>query len=184
MIRMTLLAAASALALAACGQSAQVAEAPAPATPIEAAPVEAAMTDAQFAQIVANSDAFEIQASQLAVGQATRAEVKAFARMMVTDHTATTEQLTALAPTIGLSTPQPVIESGMQAKLDRIRGLNGAEFEDAYLDEQVAAHEAAVQAFQNYIQTAQAGPLRDWASATLPKLQTHLTNVQGLENAT
>lgn len=183
MIRMTFLAAASALALAACGQSTQVAETAPPAPPMEA-PVEAAMTDAQFAQIVANSDAFEIQASQLAASQATRADVKAFARMMVADHTATSEQLTALAPTISLSTPQPVIEADMQAKLDRIRGLSGAEFEDAYLDDQVAAHEAAVQAFQNYIQTAQAGPLRDWASTTLPKLQTHMASVQTLENAT
>jgi putative membrane protein len=182
MVRTSLLAAISALALAACGQSTQTAETP-PA-PEPAAPQQAAITEADFVQLVANSDAFEIQVSQLASDRAARSEVKDFAAMMVRDHTATTQELTALAPTIGLTAPTPVLDSEHQLKLDTLRGLSGAAFDDAYLDRQVEAHEAAISAFQNYIQSASAGPLRDWAQTTLPKLQTHLSSVQSLENAT
>lgn len=184
MVRNTLLAAASALALAACGQTAtQTAEAP-PAPDLAAPATQASMTEAQFVQIAANADAFEIQASQLAADRAARQPVKEYAAMMVRDHTATTNELTTLAPTLGLSAPTPLLDADTQAKLDRLRSLSGAEFEDAYLDQQVAAHENAVQAFQAYANTGTAGPLRDWASATLPKLQTHLAAVQALENAT
>lgn len=184
MVRMTLLAAASALALTACGQTAtQTAEAP-PAPDVAAPATQPAMTEAQFVQLVANSDAFEIQASQLAADHASRQEVKDFAAMMVRDHTATTQELSALAPTLGLAAPTPVLDADTQAKLDRLRGLSDAEFEDAYLDQQVEVHENAVQAFQAYAQSGAPGPLRDWVNTTLPKLQTHLSSVQSIENAT
>lgn len=183
MIRTTLMAA-GALALVACGQQStttETAEAPTIETP---APVQAVMTDAEFVQAVANADAFEIQSSELAATRAARQDVKNFAAMMVRDHRATTQELSALAPTLNLTAPTPTIDASHQAKLDSLRGQTGEAFDDAYLDAQVEAHENAVRAFEGYIAGAQAGPLRDWANTTLPKLRTHLTSVQSLENAT
>jgi putative membrane protein len=187
-MRNTLIAAASALALAACGQQADTDVAGTETITEQQAGVgaeqSAQMTDAQFVQTVANSNAFEIQSSELAAQRAARQDVKQFAQRMVQDHTSATQQLQQLAASSNLPTPTPQLSSDMSSRLDRLRGLTGEEFDDAYLDAQVAAHEEAVRTFESYVANAPAGQLRDWASSTLPSLRTHLSQVQNLENAT
>jgi len=178
--------AASAVALTACGQSTTTSTTTdnEVRTPQATAPAVNAMSAADFVQTVANSDAFEIQSSQLANTRAARQEVKDFAAMMVRDHTLTSQQLTALAPQIGLPTPTPQLDATKQAQIASLRGQNGAGFDDAYLDAQVAAHTEAVRLFEDFTANGEPGPLRDWANTTLPKLREHLTHVQGLEDAT
>lgn len=178
----TLLFAASALALVACGQ--QAAKTDTAETQAPAAPAAQAMSNADFAQTVANSDAFEIQSSELAAQRGSRQEVKDFAAMMVRDHSATTQQLTALAPQINLTPPTPQLDATHQGRLDSLRGQTGEGFDDAYLDAQVEAHENAVRTFESFVSGGEPGPLRDWANTTLPKLREHLQQVQTLENAT
>ncbi len=181
-----LIPALGALALAACGQQAstetQTSTTAETTTPAAVQP--AAMTDAEFVQTVANSDAYEIQSSELAAQRGARADVKEFATMMVRDHRATTQELTTLAPTLNMAAPTPQLSADMTNDLNRMRGLSGEAFDDAYLDEQVEAHNSAVSTFERYIQGAQPGPLRDWAQTTLPKLRAHQEHVQRLENAT
>lgn len=140
----------------------------------------AAPSAQEFAQTVANSDAFEIQSSELAAQRAARQDVKDFAAMMVRDHTMTTEQLTTLAPQIALTPPTPSLDAAKQGQIDSLRGQNGAAFDAAYLDAQVAAHTEAVALFERYASGGEPGPLRDWAAETLPKLREHLTHVQTL----
>src|SRR5262245_21877166 len=189
MLRTSLLAA-GALVLSACGQQATTktdtaqappAETQAPAVP---APAQAAMTDAEFVQAVANAGAFEIQTSQLAATHAARQPVKELASMMVRDHTRLASELTALAPRINVPAPTAQLDGGQTATLASLRGKTGEAFDDAYLDAQVEAHQNAVSAFEGFVASAQPGPLRDWANATLPKLRTHLSSAQALENAT
>ncbi|HYD87681.1 MAG TPA: DUF4142 domain-containing protein [Vitreimonas sp.] len=170
------------LALAACGQ--QTTSETTETAPAESSAPTAAMNDATFAQAVANSDAFEIQSSELAAQRAARQEVKDFAAMMIRDHSQTTQELAALAPQINLTPPAPQLDGLKQDRINALRSASGEAFDDAYLDAQVAAHEEAVRTFEDYIASAQAGPLRDWANTTLPKLRTHLQQVEALENAT
>lgn len=180
----TLIVAASAFALAACGQQVTT-ETAETQTPAEQQTTQTTqVSDAEFVQTVANSDAFEIQSSELAAQRAARQDVKDFASLMVREHTATTQELTQLASQLNMTAPTPQLDAGMSGRIDSLRGMTGESFDDAYLDAQVSAHEQAVNAFENYIANAPAGPLRDWASNTLPKLRTHLTQVQNLENAT
>lgn len=183
MARLTL-AALSALALAAgCGPPAQQAETTPPPAPEAIAPTTQ-MSDAAFVQNAANSDAFEIQSSELAPRRAARQDVKDFAEMMVRDHRSTSGELGALAPTLGMTAPTPALGGTMQSTLGTLRDANGEAFDDAYLDAQVEAHENGVRLFEEYLQGAPTGPLRDWATNTLPRLRTHLEHVRGLENAT
>lgn len=179
-----LVVALGALALAACGQ--QTTETTTETQTAETPGTEqtAQMTDADFVSTVAASDAFEIQSSELAAQRAARQDVKDFAGRMVTEHRATTQELTQLASQLNMTAPTPALSSAMQGRIDSLRGQSGEAFDDAYLDAQVNAHEEAVRAFETYLASAQPGPLRDWANNTLPKLRTHLSQVQNLENAT
>jgi putative membrane protein len=185
MVRIKFIAAASVLALmGACGQQAATqAEAP-PAAETPAMPSVITPSAAEFAQLTANSDAYEIQASELAATRAARQEVKDFAAIMVRDHNQTTQQLASWAQTNDMAAPTPAVSAEQQRMIDQLRGLNGEQFDDAYIDQQTEAHEQAVEAFNNYAQNGEAGPLRDWAQNTLPKLREHLTHVEGLDSAT
>ena len=88
-MKRTLIAAVSALALAACGQQAtETTESQTPSAEQQTTQT-AGVSNAEFVQTVANSDAFEIQSSELAAQRAARQDVKEFASMMVRDHTAT-----------------------------------------------------------------------------------------------
>jgi len=178
-----LLIAASALALAACGQQTTTETAE---SQLEqpAAMQQAAMSASEFIQTVAASDAFEIQSSELATQRGSRQDVKDFAAQMVTGHRQTTQELTQLTSANNLPAPTPQLNATQQTSLDNLRNQTGQAFDDAYLDAQVAAHENAVRTFEQYAASGEAGPLRDWAQRTLPNLRQHLQHAQGLENAT
>lgn len=180
-MRRYLLIAASALALTACGQQATTETAETPEAPVA---MQAAMSAGDFIQTVAASDAFEIQSSELAAQRGARQDVKDLASQMVTAHRQTTQQLTQLTSANNLPAPTPQLNATQQTSLDNLRNQTGEAFDDAYLDAQVAAHENAVRAFEEYAASGEAGPLRDWAQSTLPTLREHLTHAQGLENAT
>jgi putative membrane protein len=156
---------------------------PAPPPAIGVAPATAPSPQ-EFAQTVAASDAFEIQASQLAAQKATRADVKEFARTMVNDHQTRARELTRLAPRMELTAPTPELTAEQRSNLDALRTATGAAFDEAYLDQQVAAHRAAVSAFETFANNATDSELRQWASATLPKLQQHLSRAEALRSAT
>jgi putative membrane protein len=179
-----LLIAASALALAACGQQATTETAETAATEQPPAMQQAAMSAADFVQTVAASDAFEIQSSELAAQRAARQDVKDLAAMMVTAHRQTTQELTQLTTANSMPAPTPQLNATQQTSLDNLRNQTGEAFDDAYLDAQVAAHQNAVRTFEQYASAGEAGPLRDWAQSTLPNLRQHLASAQGLENAT
>lgn len=176
------LMAASAWALAACGQQATTETAETPAE--QPATQQAGMSSTEFVQTVAASDAFEIQSSELAAQRAARQDLKDFAAQMVTAHRQTTQELTQLTSANNLPAPTPQLNATQQTSLNNLRDQNGQAFDDAYLDAQVAAHENAVRTFEQYASGGEAGPLRDWAQRTLPNLRQHLQHVQGLENAT
>ncbi len=179
-----LLLAVCALALSACGQQATTVDTAESEQSLPGAQQQAGISAAEFIQTAAASDAFEIQSSELAAQRGQRQEVKDFAGQMVTAHRQTTQELTQLASTNNLATPAPQLNQTQQSSLDNLRNQSGEAFDDAYLDAQVAAHENAVRAFEQYAANGEAGPLRDWAQRTLPNLRQHLEHVQGLENAT
>jgi len=186
MFRTLVLAGASALALAACGQTATT---PAPATPAQTAEAPVAptllpITDGEFAQQVANSDAYEIQAAALVATNGADQRVKDFARMMNTEHTATTRELTAALQGLSMPAPTVALSSTQTADLAALRNARGAAFDTLYVGQQIAAHQAAVALFERYTGTAADGPLKTWAQATLPKLRTHLTQANALNTPT
>jgi hypothetical protein len=61
------------------------------------------VTDAQIASIVVTANQVDIDAGKLAEARATRDEVKAFARLMATDHTGVNKSATALAAKLELT---------------------------------------------------------------------------------
>ncbi|NNM74998.1 DUF4142 domain-containing protein [Enterovirga aerilata] len=135
-----------------------------------------------FVKEAASSDMFEIQSSQLAVERAADERVKTFAQQMITDHTKTSTEMKGMvqAGTVKAEIPAEMLPSH-QKMLDKLKGLNGADFTRQYLDDQVTAHKEAVSLFERYGKGGDNEQLKTWASSTLPALQHHHQMAQDLD---
>jgi putative membrane protein len=108
------------------------------------------VTDAHIASIVVTANQVDIDAGKLAKAHATNPEVKAFAEQMITDHTGVNKQATDLAAKLNV-TPEdnPTSESlkkGGDDNLKNLRSLKGTAFDKAYIDHEVAYHQAVLDA--------------------------------------
>jgi putative membrane protein len=73
------------------------------------------------------------------------------------------------------------LENADQTKINKLQTLSGAEFSKQYMDYQVGAHKSAVSLFQRYGKGGDNANLKNWAVTTLPSLQHHLDEAQGLD---
>ncbi|MEO8504934.1 MAG: DUF4142 domain-containing protein [Acidobacteriota bacterium] len=109
-----------------------------------------AINDAQIAAIVVTANQVDIDAGQLAAASSTNAEVKKFGELMVTDHTGVNKAATELVTRLGV-TPQdnPTAQSlkaGGEKNLANLKTLKGAAFDKAYVGQEVAYHQAVIDA--------------------------------------
>lgn len=108
----------------------------------------AALSDAQIGEIVLVLNAGEVQQGTVAVGKALRADVRAFAQMMVTMHTAAIERENMLFDTIDLSTTESDLSMQLMtmsaATVQRLNNASSATFDRLYVTTQVEMHQAAL----------------------------------------
>ncbi|MBZ9936942.1 DUF4142 domain-containing protein [Mesorhizobium sp. BR1-1-16] len=119
--------------------------------------------------MAAVSGLYEVQASQLALDRSKDTEVRAFAEMMITDHTKADRELRQTAGTMTLPT---TLDPPHQALIDAL-GAAGPNFDALYVEQQIAAHKDAVALFTRYSETGPNGALRGLAAKMLPTLQHH-----------
>lgn len=149
------------------------------------APAAGAMTDAQiFARLTAANEG-EIAAGKLAEKKATNADVKAFARMMVTDHTKLLNDGNALAKKLKV-TPDTAaadsIRSANKSLADQLQGAaKGAAFDSTYVDAQVAGHQATLDMLKNAAGAAQSADLKKALNDAIPTVQKHLDKIQEIQ---
>jgi putative membrane protein len=150
------------------------------AAPAFCQPAQALPTPA-FIKAAAQTDEFERQEGRLAEARAANRKVREFGAMMVSDHTKTTVALKAAIRRAGLPAPQPPpLSDEQQANISTLKGLHGAAFDHAYMDQQVQAHETALGVMQAYAAGGDNRVLRKAASDTVPIVQHHLEMAKGL----
>jgi putative membrane protein len=187
------LAAVLVLSLAACGDSdadtqaaADTTAAPPPAQTTAESPAAPAVTDPQIAAIVVAANDVDIAAGRLAQERGSNAQVKEFAQRMVTDHTGVNKAATDLVTRLnvtpeGNATSQKLSSDG-EASRTRLQGLSGAEFDRAYVDQEVAYHQAVLDAIdQTLIPSAQNAELKALLEQTRPAVAAHLQHAQQIQ---
>jgi putative membrane protein len=84
----------------------------------------------------------------------------------------------------GIAAPKtPELDSKHTEMLQKIRSAEGARFDRAYIDAQVAAHKEAVNLFRDYSQNGDNANLKNFAQTTLPTLEDHLQQIEDLQRA-
>jgi putative membrane protein len=139
----------------------------------------APMTDQKFVDMAAQTDMLEAHLGQMAANQAEGQEVKDFAQMLVTDHTADYQQLTALGAKDSLTVP-----AGLDAAHDRMiapfEKLKGAAFNSRYIHTMIEGHTEAIGIYTKEAADAENADVKAYASATLPTLHKHQDGAKAL----
>jgi putative membrane protein len=173
--------------ITACGQKADetnVAQQPDanPAATIPTPANEAAAPD--FVTKVAMSDMYEIELAKVALARSTNADVKTFAQMMVDDHTKSTNNLKAAIAASGLTlTPPAALDEDHADKVQDFKDKDAADFDKAYLNDQVDAHQAALDLLQRYANDGDNASLKGFAATTAPVVQGHYDHAKQLQDA-
>ncbi|MFJ3483148.1 DUF4142 domain-containing protein [Pseudomonas sp. NPDC090202] len=145
-------------------------------------PVLAAQDPDGFVDDASAKGVAEIEVGKLALDKAVAPDVKAFAQMMVSDHTAANDKLKAIAQS------KRIEVSSYPQVMDKIKALildlrSAKSFDQAYANNQVKAHEAAIELFEKEAANGKDAELKAFASATLPKLKEHLAQAKQLAAA-
>jgi len=133
-----------------------------------------------FANNAGQGDMYEIQAARMAEQKGQNADVKAFAKMMVRDHTALDNEMKPLIVKAG-KTPPADLDQRRKGLLDNLKAANGADFDKTYIDQQVAAHEEALTLMQGYAENGDDAGLKAAAAKAAPKVQAHLDRAKALQ---
>lgn len=154
---------------------------PPPAPPVD---VNNPLMAPGFLAQAGSANQWEIESSQLALQMSTNPAVRNLANVIIADHTAMGQQVTAAAASAGLPPPPTTLLPPQQAMLDQLRGAgSGPAFDMAYQQAQISAHQQAIQLMQNYAAQGDVPALRSVATQAIPVMQKHLSMAQSLAMA-
>jgi putative membrane protein len=157
-------------------------------TPSPAKPAGASLTDAQIAAIVVTANQVDIDAGELAVERSANVDVDRFAQQMVTDHGAVNQAAVELVTRLGVTPEESAASKGLAATgaetRARLAGLQGAEFDRAYVDNEVAYHEAVIGVLdKQLIPSATSAELKQTLVGVRPAFAAHLAHARHLQAA-
>jgi putative membrane protein len=133
-----------------------------------------------FVSNASQSDMYEIQAAKIAQTRSKSADIKAFAKMMVTDHTKSSNMMKPLIQAAGQK-PADKLDQRRQGFIDNLKSATDADFDKTYVDQQVAAHEEALSLLQGYAKDGSDAGLKGGAAKIVPTVQMHLDKAKAIQ---
>jgi putative membrane protein len=143
-------------------------------------------TDPQIAHIVVTANQVDIDAGKLAKANSRNKDVKAFAQRMITDHTGVNKSATALVTKLKVKPEENAtsksLQDGGDQNLTKLKGLKGAEFDRAYIDNEVAYHQNVLDALdKTLIPNAKNAELKALMVKVRPAFVAHLEHAKKLQ---
>ena len=136
--------------------------------------------DRTFVRDAAIGGMTEVELGKLAQEKGSSEGVKKFAQRMIDDHGKANEELRKVAVSKSITVPDSM-DAKHKARVDKLNKLSGPAFDKAYIKDQLKDHEQDVKEFQKEAQSGSDPAIKDFASKTLPTLQSHLDEVRNLD---
>jgi len=146
-----------------------------------------APNDAQIAHIVVTANTIDIDAGKKAMSKTKNDKVKAFAKQMVDDHSNVNKQATELVKKLKVK-PQDNATSKTMKKdaatfAKSLSSKKGADYDKAYIDHEVAYHQAVLDAIDNtLLPNAQNAELKDLITKVRPAIEAHLEHAKHVQS--
>ena len=142
----------------------------------------AVKTAAAFVPMAAAGNSFEIESSNLAVTKSKNEAVVAFAKRMLEDHSTAAMKMSEAVDKAGNGLTVPTgMDADHQEMLNQLSAADETEFDAQYIAMQKTAHAEAVTLFTAYSENGEDGPVKTFASETLPALKEHKQMVDGMK---
>ena len=144
--------------------------------------------DPQIAAIVVAANQVDIDAGQRALEKSKNPEVKKFAQQMVTDHTAVNKAAVDLVTKLRVTPEETDASKGLVSAgkdtLAKLEKLEGDAFDRAYVDNEVAYHEAVIGVLKTQlIPSATNQELKDALVGVQPAFDAHLAHAKQIQAA-
>ena len=148
----------------------------------------AAPNDAQITGIVVTANTVDIDAGKLAQKMSKNKEVQQFGKQMVADHTGVNKQATALVKRLKVkpedSDTSKSLKDGGKANISKLKGLKGAEFDKAYVENEVTYHQAVIDALdKTLIPNAKNAELKDLLEKVKPAFVAHMEHAKQIQQS-
>lgn len=152
-------------------------------TPDSATATTAKLTDPEIASVAVTADQIDIDYAKIAKSKSKNADVLKFAANMAKDHQSVNDQAIALAKKLNVTpmdnpTTQSLL-SGAATTKEMLNSKTGADFDKAYIDNEVAYHEAAIGLIEGtLIPDASNAELKSLLQTALPIFKQHLEHAK------
>jgi putative membrane protein len=139
----------------------------------------------------------EVKLGELASQKSQNADVKAFGRMMVQDHTKAGEELKQIATQANITAPMDLDETHRQ-QVDKLSNLQGGQFDRDYINQMVDNHEETMNAIEDRVdnkgddRNPQFVPkqtddqfdtrVNQWAAKVAPTVRQHLERAKEIKD--
>jgi putative membrane protein len=148
----------------------------------------AAPNDAQIAAIVVTANQVDIDAGKLAQSKSANKEVKEFAQRMITDHSGVNKAAVKLVTKLKVKPEENPTSKSLKAggddTLKRLKGLKGAEFDKAYVDNEVTYHQTVLDALdKTLIPSAKNDELKALLVKVRPAFVAHLEHAKHIQTS-
>lgn len=128
-------------------------------------------------------DMWEIESSRALLAKSKRADVKAFAQMMIDNHGKSTAKIKAAAGSASIEATPPALDPDQQKMLDEINNADAATIDGIYLRHQKTAHDAALALHRAYSTNGDTDSLKKAAGEIVPVVENHIAELQKLSAA-
>ncbi len=134
--------------------------------------------DRAFVAKVSQGGMFEVQAGGLADQKGSTQDIRDFGAMEVHDHTRVGDRLKAVAGRSGITFADQ-LNPEFAGKMARLRSLNGAAFDAAYMDEMATLHDGDGAAFAKEAKDGGSADFRSFGAETHKIVQRHIGAIHG-----
>ena len=137
----------------------------------------------EFADSAAMSDLYEIEAGRIAVEKGQSEAIRSFGQKMIDAHSENAGKLKQIVESEDMEVELPnELDASHRDMIEELEEAEPAEFDEEYAEQQVAAHQAAVDIFEDYADDGEDGPLKEFAGETLPHIERHLEEAKQLQD--
>jgi putative membrane protein len=113
------------------------------------------LNDPKIATVALTAHQIDVARGKFALGKTKNEDIKGFAKQMVDDHTLAENETLALAKKLGVKPEESAITKSLKEGADKtladLKRLKGKAFDKAYIDAEVAYHQAVIDAVKNVL---------------------------------
>lgn len=150
-----------------------------------AATPKGGMTDANIVALLDEANKVDSANSVLGLKKATRPDVKAFAKLMMSEHHALRAAGQQLAKQLGVEPKPPERDPLAPYAASETKALQstpkGPEFDRTYIDNEVSVHQAVLDFANQARVTTQTAELRALIEKAIPVIRKHLDQAQAIQ---